>query len=114
MYSMEKDDKEQLAALPIFKRLVQTAALKLSADEAAQLLADLNDQLKIIRQLEAIPLPQGIDAVIHGNPYPQEIRCELREDEWIPFENTAEITAQAPLLQDNYIVSPDVPHQRIA
>ena len=101
MYSMEKDDKEQLAALPIFNRLVQTAALKLSADEAAQLLADLNDQLKIIRQLEAIPLPQGIDAVIHGNPYPQEIRCELREDEWIPFENTAEITAQAPLLQDN-------------
>ncbi len=114
MYSMETDDKDQLAALPVFNRLVQTAALNLKPDEAAQLLVDLNDQLKIIRQLEAIPLPQGLEAVIHGNPYPQEIRCELREDEWIPFENTAEIIAQAPLLRDDHIVSPDVPHQRIA
>ena len=113
MYSMEKDDKEQLAALPIFNRLVKTAALKLSVDEASQLLADLNDQLKIIRQLEAIPLEEHIRPVIHGNPYPEAVRCGLREDIPRPFGNSDGIIAQAPSARDRYFVSPDVPHQRI-
>lgn len=105
---------EQLIDDTLFQNLLQTAALKLSAEEAAILKKELNEQVKIIRQLDSIPLPEEIEPVIHGNPYPPEIRCELREDIYIPFENASEITAQTPLIQDGYIVSPDVPHRRIS
>ena len=114
MYSMEKDIKEQLIDDTLFQNLLQTAALKLSAEEAVLLRGELNNQVKIIQHLDSIPLPEEIKPVIHGNPYPPEIRCELREDIYIPFEKASEITAQAPLIQNGYIVSPDVPHRRIA
>ena len=105
---------EQLIDDTLFQNLLQTAALKLSAEEAAILKKELNEQVKIIRQLDSIPLPEEIEPVIHGNPYPPEIRCELREDIYIPFENASEIIAQTPLIQDGYIVSLDVPHRRIS
>ena len=53
-------------------------------------------------------------AVVHGNPYPQEIRIPLREDVWTPFENVDGILAEAPRTQDGYIVAPDVPHQKLS
>ena len=98
---------------PLFAELVQTAALDLSPDEAESLRTELNQQMDIIRQLELIPLDENLSPVIHGNPYPSEIRCELRKDEWVPFEHPEDIIAQAPVFQDGCIVSPDVPHQRI-
>ena len=97
----------------MFAELVQTAAIDLQGHEAEILRKELNSQMEIIRQLETIPLDENIAPVIHGNPYPAEIRCGLRADEWIPFDDPQSIISRAPFSQDGFIVSPDVPHQRI-
>ena len=97
----------------LFDELAKTGALKISPEEAEPLLNELNEQLSVIHQLEAIPLEDAIRPVIHGNPYPPEIRCELREDEWKPFPSPAEIIAQAPVSREGCVVSPDVVHLRL-
>ena len=97
----------------LFQELAKTGALDLTPGEAELLRAELNEQLEVVRQLESIPLDETLPPVIHGNPYPPEIRCELREDEWKPFARPAEITAQAPLSREGYIVSPDVVHIKL-
>ena len=97
----------------LFAELVQTAAFVPGPDEAEALRTELNRQMDIIRQLEAIPLDEKLSPVIHGNPYPEEICCELRPDTWNPFGNPEEIIQQAPVSKDGCIVSPDVQHQRI-
>lgn len=93
--------------LSLLDELAETGRLKLSPEERVSFLAELDEQLDVIRQLDVIPLEKTIRPVIHGNPYPPEIRCELREDEWIPFESPEKIIAQAPLSRDGCIVSPD-------
>ena len=82
-------------------------------EEAESLRFEMNRQMDVIRQLEAIPLEEKVRPVIHGNPYPQEIRCELRDDIMKPFANSDAIIGEAPLSRDGYIVSPDVAHQKI-
>lgn len=97
----------------LFEELVNVAEIELSAEEAESIYAKMNDQLKVIHQLLAIPHEAEYDPVIHGNPYPVEIQAPLREDVWIPFEHPEDILAEAPRSQDGYIVSPDVPHQKL-
>ena len=97
----------------LFQELAKTGALDLPPEESELLRAGLNEQLEVVRQLESIPLDETLPPVVHGNPYPPEIRCELREDEWRPFADPAEIIAQAPLSREGYIVSPDVVHIKL-
>ena len=104
---------ESVITKETFTALAQTAAIELSEKEAEQLRAEINRQMSIIRQLETIPLDEELSPVIHGNPYPEEIRCKLRSDDIIPFQQPSEILEQAPRSKDGYFVSPDVPHQRI-
>ena len=104
---------EQMISKEIFETLTKTAAIALSNDEAERLREEMNRQMDVIRQLEAIPVDETIEPVIHGNPYPAEIRCDPRADVPMPFDDAAEILIQAPLSKDGYFVSPDVPHQRI-
>lgn len=104
---------KEVITKPMFDELARTGALELSADEAERLRLEMNRQMRIIRQLEVIPLDEQLSPVIHGNPYPPGIRCEPRTDEWHPFDNAAGILAQVPRTAEGYIVSPDVPHQRI-
>ena len=97
----------------LFQELAKTGALDLPPEEAELLRAGLNEQLEVVRQLESIPLDEMLLPVIHGNPYPPEVRCELREDEWRPFEHPSEIIAQVPLSRDGYIVSPDTVSEKL-
>ncbi len=96
-----------------FASLMATGGIELSKSEAENLRRELNRQMSVIRQLEAIPLDDDIHPVIHGNPYPEVIRCGLREDIPCPFENSPAIIAQAPVSRDGFIISPDIPHQKI-
>ena len=98
----------------LFEELTQTGALKISPEEGELLRAELNEQLSVIRQLESIPLSDVHHPVVHGNPYPPEIRCGLREDVRHPFAAPEEILLQAPVSKDGYFVSPDVPHIKLA
>lgn len=94
----------------IFDHLVDLAALELNADQAEYLRRQLNNQLKSIRELEAIPLEGDIPISLHGVPFDAAESAGPREDEWHPCADTRAILSQAPQLEDDYIVVPDIPH----
>ena len=104
---------QEVISKEIFTELVRTGRIGLAPDEAESLRFGMNRQMDVICQLEAIPLGETVNPVIHGNPYPKAIRCELREDIVKPFENASAIVGAAPLSCDGYIVSPDVTHRKI-
>lgn len=94
----------------IFDHIVSLAALELDETEAEYLRRQLNNQLKAIHELEAIPLNTNTPPTSHGVPYSPEIKPGLREDVWVPYPHPDEILAQAPESDDNYIIVPDIPH----
>lgn len=94
----------------IFNHLVDLAALALDPQEAEYVRKQLNNQLKAIQELEAIPLDGKISTTSHGVPYTAAISPALREDEWRPYPNPQDILIQAPETSDSYIVVPDIPH----
>jgi aspartyl/glutamyl-tRNA(Asn/Gln) amidotransferase C subunit len=94
----------------IFQHLVQLAALQLSPDEAEYVRRQLNNQLKVVRELEAIPLDSGVSVTSHGVPYTDQTSPAPREDTWLPYADVADILSQAPEVADRYIVVPDIPH----
>ncbi len=93
-----------------FTHLVELAALELDAAEAEYIRNQLNNQLKAIKELEAIPLDDSTRLTSHGVPYTPQISPALRKDEWIPCLDADAILAQAPETEDRYIVVPDIPH----
>jgi aspartyl/glutamyl-tRNA(Asn/Gln) amidotransferase C subunit len=97
----------------VFDHLVSLAALELEESEAEYLRGQLNHQLQAIHELEAIPLEAGLETTSHGVPYPPEFRPNLRADEWEPYAEPGEILAQAPQVDDGYIVVPDIPHTEL-
>ncbi len=96
-----------------FHHLVELAALELGAEEAEYLRRELNGQLKAIQEMEAIPIDQEIKATSHGVPYTDAVRPDLREDVIEPCENSQAILAQAPELEENYLVVPVIPHTEL-
>ena len=98
----------------IFRHLVDLAALELDESEAAYLRAQLNSQLKAIRELEAIPLDDAAGITSHGVPYPPEISARPRDDVPVPSDVADAILKQAPELDGRYLVVPDIPHTELA
>lgn len=96
--------------IEVFNRLVELAAMELSAEQAAYLHRQLNNQLRAIRELASIPIDNSIESNLHGVPYIPEARPLLREDAWSPSGTASAIHSQVPQLEDGYIVVPDIPH----
>ena len=97
----------------LFEHLVHLAALELPTEEAEYLRSELNNQLKAIHELEAIPLDSEIPATSHGVPYTPLITPALRDDEWIACPNPEDIVEQAPEVEEGYVVVPDIPHTEL-
>jgi aspartyl/glutamyl-tRNA(Asn/Gln) amidotransferase C subunit len=95
----------------LFNRLVQLAALELSDEEADYLRDQLNKQLKAIHELQAIPVDAGTPIASHGVPYTPQIRPAIRTDQWEPYPEAEEILAQAPVVDEGYIIVPEIPHE---
>ena len=95
----------------LFAHLVDLAALALGPEEGEYLCRQLNGQLKAVRELERIPVPDDIPPAAHGVPFPPAIRPDLRVDEARTDAALAErILAQAPEHEEGYFVVPDIPH----
>jgi aspartyl/glutamyl-tRNA(Asn/Gln) amidotransferase C subunit len=99
--------------LELFQHLVQLAALELDAEEAEYIRRQLNNQLKAISELAAIPLDESALATSHGVLFTPEITPPIRADEWQPYPRAEAILSQAPQLADGYIVVPEIPHTDI-
>ena len=98
----------------VFNYLVGLAALELDPQEAEYLRRELNNQLKAIHELEAIPLDPATPITSHGIPYTPEISPPAREDAWRPCPNPEDILAQAPETEEGYVVVPDIPHEELS
>lgn len=94
----------------VFEHLVGLAALQLNPDQAEYLRKELNNQLKSIRELEAIPLDENVPISLHGVPYAAAESASPREDVWHKYPDAQAILDQAPQIEDRYIVVPDIPH----
>jgi aspartyl/glutamyl-tRNA(Asn/Gln) amidotransferase C subunit len=94
----------------VFEHLVSLAALELSNQEGEYLRRELNNQLKAIHELNAIPLDPDLPLAAHGVPYSVEISAPPRQDLLEPFPDPDLILAQAPEVDERLIVVPDIPH----
>lgn len=94
----------------LFAHLGNLAALQLSPEEAEYLRQQLNNQLKSIAELAAIPLGEDVPVTSHGVPYTPATSPTPREDTWRPYPNPQDILDQAPEVDDGYIIVPDIPH----
>ncbi|MHB8135200.1 MAG: Asp-tRNA(Asn)/Glu-tRNA(Gln) amidotransferase subunit GatC [Anaerolineaceae bacterium] len=99
--------------IEVFNHLVSLAALELDETQAQYLRHELNQQLKAIHELEAVPLEQGLKINAHGVAFTPQTSPQLRTDDWIPFEDTTDILAQLPQSEDRYVVVPDIPHEKL-
>jgi aspartyl-tRNA(Asn)/glutamyl-tRNA(Gln) amidotransferase subunit C len=97
----------------VFNHLVSLAALELDREEGEYLRRQLNNQLKAIQELVAIPLEEDLPAAAHGVPYSREVSAPPRADTWIPCPDPDAILAQAPQVDDHYIVVPEIPHTEL-
>lgn len=97
----------------VFQRLVDLAALELDPKEAEYLRQELNNQLISIEILESIPIDAEVEAAAHGVPYPPERSPAFRDDEALTDPHRADILAQAPELEDGYIVVPDIAQEEL-
>jgi aspartyl-tRNA(Asn)/glutamyl-tRNA(Gln) amidotransferase subunit C len=95
----------------LFNHLVELAALELAPAEAEYLRRELNNQLKAIHELEAIPLDPSTPEASHGVPYTPITSPAIREDVILSYPDPAQLLKTAPETEDGYIVVPDIPHQ---
>jgi aspartyl/glutamyl-tRNA(Asn/Gln) amidotransferase C subunit len=98
----------------LFAHLVELAALELQESEAAYLRGELNKQLEIIHELEAIDLADETPITSHGVPYSPAISSPPREDAAQPYPRPERILGQAPQSEDGYYQVPDIPHTDLA
>jgi len=98
----------------LFKHMALLAAFHLPPEEAEYLRQQLNNQLKAVRELEAIPLAENTEISPYGVPFTPEISAAPREDEWVRFPRSAEILAEAPESEDGYIIVPEIPHTELS
>jgi len=94
----------------VFEHLVTLAALQLDEKQTEYLRRELNHQLRAIHELEAIPIPEGLNVAVHGVTYPPNTSLDLREDQCQPFPNPADIIDQAPQSENDQFAVPDIPH----
>jgi len=96
-----------------FSHLVELASFEFEPDQADYLREQMNNQLKTIQELEAVPIDENITVEIHGVPYPQILSQALREDSSAIFPNREELVGQFPRFEDGYVIVPDIPHQEL-
>lgn len=100
-------------SIQLFEHLVQLAALELGSTEAEYLRQQLNNQLKSIDELLAVPIDPEIPPASHGVSYSPAASQTARADLWEPEQNTKEILDQAPQFEDGHIIVPEIPHTEL-
>jgi aspartyl-tRNA(Asn)/glutamyl-tRNA(Gln) amidotransferase subunit C len=96
-----------------FSHLVDLASFEFEPDQADYLRGQLNNQLKTIDELAAVPLDETLPQEIHGLPYPPANNQALRMDESAAFPNRDALTGQFPKFEDGYVIVPDIPHEEL-
>ena len=96
----------------LFRRLVELAALELTEEEAVYLRAQLNQQLNVVHEMDAIPVEMDVEISAHGVPYTEANSPALRPDEINP-KPRLDLGSIAPQFRDDYIIVPETPHTKL-
>jgi aspartyl/glutamyl-tRNA(Asn/Gln) amidotransferase C subunit len=96
-----------------FAHLVDLASFDFEPDQAEYLRKQLNNQLKAIHELSAIPLDEAVKPSLHGVSYPKDRRQPIRRDECKTFTDREKLVGQMPEFEDGYVIVPDIPHQTL-
>jgi len=96
-----------------FQKLADLASLELPTQEAEYLRQELNNQMISIEVLESIPIDAETGLAAHGLPYSELNSPQPRPDETLLDPHREEILAQAPELEDGYIVVPDITQEEL-
>ncbi len=105
-------DQGEISA-EVFDRLVELAALALEPEERDYLRRELNGQLRAIRALDAIDVDETLPITSHGVPYSDATRPGIRKDRAQEADNADAILAQAPEVENRYLVVPDIPQEAL-
>ena len=97
----------------VFERLAKLASLELPENESDYLRKELNNQMVSIEVLESIPIEAETGIAAHGVPYTDQNSPLPREDVSRQDRHRSDILAQAPELEDGYIVVPDISHEEL-
>jgi len=97
----------------VFDHLVELAALALDPEEREYLRRELNGQLRAIRALEAIDVDEALPITSHGVPYSDATRPSIRIDKARDAKLAEAILAQAPMVENRYLVVPDIPQEAL-
>lgn len=95
----------------VFAHLVELAALQLSPQESETLRRELNNQLKAIHEMQAIPLAEDTPIASRGVTYTKDTAPALRADSAHPHPAPARLLQGAPEVAEGYLIVPETPHQ---
>ena len=96
----------------LFRRLVELAALELTDEEGLYLRTQLNQQLAVIHEMDAIPVEGDVPVSAHGVPYTSENSAPIRSDILSP-KPALDLSNIAPQFRDGYIIVPETPHTNL-
>jgi aspartyl/glutamyl-tRNA(Asn/Gln) amidotransferase C subunit len=111
--STREENPAERMSKTIFDHLVELAAFALEEDESEYLHRELNNQLRAIRELEAIEVDDSLPIVSHGVPYTSAMSLPLREDKIEACPDSDEILEQAPVRDGRFIIVPDIPQEEL-
>ncbi|ODV11693.1 MAG: asparaginyl/glutamyl-tRNA amidotransferase subunit C [Rubrivivax sp. SCN 70-15] len=88
-------------------RIAQLARLELRPDEAAAMLAEMNDFFRIVEQMSAVET-SGIEPLYTPLSAVQNVALRLREDRVTEVDDRAANQASAPAVEDGLYLVPKV------
>jgi aspartyl-tRNA(Asn)/glutamyl-tRNA(Gln) amidotransferase subunit C len=88
-------------------RIAQLARLELRPDEAAAMLAEMNDFFRIVEQMSAVET-SGIEPLYTPLSAVQNVTLRLREDRVTEVDDRAANQASAPAVEDGLYLVPKV------
>ena len=88
-------------------RIAQLARLELRPDEAAAMLAEMNDFFRIVEQMSAVET-SGIEPLYTPLSAVQNVALRLREDRVTEGDDRAANQASAPAVEDGLYLVPKV------
>lgn len=109
----EEPSKRGEISVSVFDHLVELAALALDPQEREYLRNELNGQLRAIRALDAIEVDGDLPITSHGVPYSDATRPAIRHDKARDAKLAEAILAQAPSVENRYLVVPDIPQEAL-
>lgn len=97
----------------VFQHLVELAALELTGEEALYLRQQLNQQLRVVHEMDSMQISSDVKTNPHGIAYTETNSAPIREDVLEPGKKPLDLASIAPQFEDGFIIVPEIPHTKL-